>query len=148
MARYSGEPRNRMFVKGYELLSVGKTMGKNIVKNISKTLSGKYSQKPFDHAKLFATDVPKASSKRVIKKTAGATGDQTGNKTANKISKVSKNSQQNNLETVTNENDKEITKEKCISPEERQEIIDEQRLKQHNNGISKNHKSFKKFTAK
>ena len=71
MARYSGEPRNRMFVKGYELLSVGKTMGKNIVKNISKTLSGKYSQKPFDHAKLFATDVPKASSKRVIKKTAG-----------------------------------------------------------------------------
>ena len=79
---------------------------------------------------------------------AGATGDLTGNKTPNKISKVSKNSQQNNLETVTNENDKEITKEKCISPEERQEIIDEQRLKQHNNGISKNRKSFKKFTAK
>ena len=91
-------------------------------------MSGKYSQKPFDHAKLFATDVLKASSKRVIKMTAGATGDLTGNKT-NKISKVSKNSQQNNLETVTNENDKEITKEKCISPEERQEIIDEQRLK-------------------
>ena len=89
-------------------------------------MSGKYSQKPFDHAKLFATDVLKASSKRVIKMT---TGDLTGNKTANKISKVSKNSQQNNLETVTNENDKEITKEKCISPEERQEIIDEQRLK-------------------
>ena len=92
-------------------------------------MSGKYSQKPFDHAKLFATDVLKASSKRVIKMTAGATGDLTGNKTPNKISKVSKNSQQNNLETVTNENDKEITKEKRISPEERQEIIDEQRLK-------------------
>ena len=32
MARYSGEPRNRMFVKGYELLSVGKTMGKILLK--------------------------------------------------------------------------------------------------------------------
>ena len=32
MARYSGEPRNRMFVKGYELLSVGKAMGKILLK--------------------------------------------------------------------------------------------------------------------
>ena len=35
----------------------------------------------------------------------------------NKITKVSKNSQQNNLETVTNENEKEITKERYMSPE-------------------------------
>ena len=41
-----------------------------------------------------------------------------------KITKVSKNSQQNNSETVTNENDKEIPKERYISPEERQKIID------------------------
>ena len=41
--------------------------------------------------------------------------------------KVSKNSQQNNSETVTNEHDKELSKEK--SPEERQEIIDELRLR-------------------
>ena len=34
-----------------------------------------------------------------------------------KITKVSKNSQQNNSKTVTNENDKEM-------PEERQKIID------------------------
>ena len=44
------------------------------------------------------------------------------------ITKVSKNSQQNNSETVTNENDKEIPKgipkERYISPEERQKIID------------------------
>ena len=50
------------------------------------------------------------------------------NKIANKITKVSKNSQQNNSETVTNENDKEIPKGRCISSEERQEIIDELRL--------------------
>ena len=37
--------------------------------------------------------------------------------------------QQNNSETVTNENDKEIPKERCMSPEERQEISDELRLK-------------------
>ena len=43
--------------------------------------------------------------------------------------KVSKNLQQNNLETGTNENDKEIPKEIYISPEEKQEIIDELRLK-------------------
>ena len=45
-------------------------------------------------------------------------------KTANIITKVSKNSQQNNSETVTNENDKEIPKEIYILPEERQKIID------------------------
>ena len=38
--------------------------------------------------------------------------------------KVSKNSQQNNSETVTNENDKKIPKQRYISPEKRQKIID------------------------
>ena len=33
-----------------------------------------------------------------------------------KITKVFKNSQQNNSETVTNENDKKIPKERYISP--------------------------------
>ena len=36
-----------------------------------------------------------------------------------KITRVSKNSKQNNSETVTNENDKEIPKERYISSEER-----------------------------
>ena len=43
--------------------------------------------------------------------------------------KVSKNS-----EIVTNENNKEILKEKYISPEERQKIIDEMRLIYNNQG--------------
>ena len=42
-----------------------------------------------------------------------------GSKIANKIRKVSKN-----LETVTNENDKEILTERYMSSEKRQEIID------------------------
>ena len=37
---------------------------------------------------------------------------------------MSKNWEQNNLETITNENDKEMSKERYISPEERQKIID------------------------
>ena len=37
-----------------------------------------------------------------------------------KVTKVSKN-----LETVTNENDNEIPKERYMSPEKRQEVIDD-----------------------
>ena len=67
-------------------------------------------------------------------KTAETTGDLIGNKITDavlsdtlatraksyhgKITKVSKNSQQDKSETVTNENDKEIPKERYISPEE------------------------------
>ena len=43
---------------------------------------------------------------------------------------------------------KKKSKEKFICPKERKEIIDELRLKKYNNGISKNNRSFKKFTQK
>ena len=98
---------------------------------------GKYSQKCLDHAKQSAADAFKTASKRAIQKTAEATGDLIGNKTADvvansyndKIIEVSKNSQPNNSEAVTNENDEQIPKERYISPEKRQEIIDDLRLK-------------------
>ena len=48
-----------------------------------------------------------------------------GNKIANRITIVTRNSQENNLEAVTNEYDKEIPKERYVYPEERQEIMDE-----------------------
>ena len=99
-------------------------MGKNIAKNISKTLNSEYSQKLLDQAKQSATDAIKTSSKRVIQKTAGATGDLIENKIANRITKVSKYS-----ETVTNEDDKEIPKERHVSLEERQNVTDELGLK-------------------
>ena len=41
-------------------------MGKYIGKNITKNLSSKYNQKTLDHAKQFATDALKTSSKRAI----------------------------------------------------------------------------------
>ena len=40
-----------------------------------------------------------------------------------RITKILKNSQQNNLEKITNEYNKEIPKERHISPEERQKIL-------------------------
>ena len=56
-----------------------------------------------------------------------------GKKIADKITKDSKTSPQNNLETVTNEEENialvsEIPREKYISPEKRQKIIDDARL--------------------
>ena len=60
----------------------------------------------------------KISSKRVTQKKPGATDDLIGNKIVYRTTKVSKNAQQNNSETVTNENDKEIPKERYLSPEE------------------------------
>ena len=52
-----------------------------------------------------------------------------GNKVSNKITKVLKNSKQINSETVTNEYDKEIPKEKYVYPKERQKVIDKIRIK-------------------
>ena len=57
------------------------------------------------HAKQSATDTQKTASKRAIQKTTQATGDLTGYKIANKITKASKTSSHNNLETVTNKYD-------------------------------------------
>ena len=120
MARYSIQPRDRIFVKGYRFSSFAKNMGKNIGTNISKNLSGKCSQKPLlNHAKISATNALETSSKRVIQKIAEVTGDLIDKKIANKILAGSKNSQENNSETVTNENDKEILKQTYISPGER-----------------------------
>ena len=87
-------------------------------KNIGK-VSVKYNQKLLGNAKKSATDSLKASLKRIIQKIAEATSDLIGYKITDRIIKVSRNSQQNNSETVTNEHDKEIFKEKYVSPEER-----------------------------
>ena len=62
--------------------------------------------------------------KQQCKKTAEATGNLIGNKIADKIASVSKkksNNDNNNVELAT-------SKKRYISPEERQQIIDELRL--------------------
>ena len=54
--RYSIEPRERRYVKGYGFLS--------FTKNIGRNLSNKYGQKLIDSAKKSATDALKFASKR------------------------------------------------------------------------------------
>ena len=109
----------------------------SFAKNTAKNLSNKYSQKRFDTAKRSTTDAVKTASKRAIQKTVEAVGDLIGNKIADKItgraspkdvsiSKKPVKELPNNDET---EEDIEMTthKKRYISPEERQQIIDELR---------------------
>ena len=70
-----------------------------------------------------------------------------GNKIADKSSKVLKTFWQNNLEIVKIEYDKEIHKERHISPEERLKIIDALRLIwQYYNVLSVNNKFVTQYT--
>ena len=121
--RYSMELRDKIYVKGYGFLPFNKNMGRN--------LSNKYGQELLDSSTKSTTDAIKTASKRVIKKTAEATGNLIYNKIADKITSISnkKSTKEmpNNGET---EEDVEITthKKRYLSPEERQQIIDELRL--------------------
>ena len=118
--RYSLEPRDRVYVKKYGFMSFARSM------------SNKYGKKLIDTAKKFATDAKKTASKRAIQKTAEATGDLVSNQIANKITSVSKKST-TKLPTIDEVEELTTHKKSYISPEERQEIIDELRL------ISKNY---------
>ena len=114
--RYSIEPKNRVYVKGYGFLS--------FAENMRKHLNNKYSQKPLDSAKKSTTDAIKTTSKRAIQKTAEATGDLIGNKTADKITSVSKKSNKKFNKELPNDEIKvdverdTTTKKRYISPEE------------------------------
>ena len=101
--RYSIEPRERRYVKGYGFLS------------FARNFSDKYSKSLMDKG----IDLSKTFSKTAGKKTAKATADLIGNKIAEKI--IAK---PHNEDEVNNE----IPKERYISPKERQKIIDELKL--------------------
>ena len=89
-------------------------------------MSNKYGQKLADTTKTSATDAIKTASKRAVQKTAEATGDLVGNKIADKITSASKKSLDEKISST--EVNKEIPKERHISPKERQQIIDGLRL--------------------
>ena len=126
--RYSIEPRDRIYVKGYGFLSFAKNMGTHATK-VAKNLSNICGQKLLDSAKKSTTDTIKTTSKRAIQKTAEATGDLIGNKIPDKLTSVSKKSTKElpNDETELDV-ERATPKKRYISPEERQQIIDELRL--------------------
>ena len=107
--RYSIEPRERRFVKGYGFMS--------FARNFSDKYSKSLMNKGIDVSKTFA----KTASKKILKETAKATGDLIGNKIVNKITSASKRSK-------SDEVNNEIPKERYISPNKRQKIISELKL--------------------
>ena len=111
---YSIEPRDTRYVKLHLLLGI-----------LTKNISNKCSQKLVDSAKKSETDAIETASKTAIQKSAEETGDLIGNKIADKITSSSKKSHK---EFPSNGANNEIPKEKYISPQERQQIIDELRL--------------------
>ena len=84
-------------------------------------------KKLVDTAKKSTADAIKTASKRAIQKTTEATGDLVGNKIADKITSVSKKSTKK-LPTIDEDVELTTHKKRNISPEERQQIIDELRL--------------------
>ena len=120
--RYSIEARGKIYIKEYGFLS--------FAKNIGKILSNIYGEKLLDSAKKSTTDAIQTASKRAIQKTAEATGDLIGNKIADKITSVSKKKSNNNNDADADDDDVKLAthKKRHISPEERQQIIDELRL--------------------
>ena len=122
--RYSIEPRERRYVKGYGFFSFARNLATHTTK-VVKNLNNKYGQKFADSAKKPATDALKIASKRAIQKTAETTGDLVGNIIANKIMSISKKpTNEPHSDDVSNE----IPKERYISAQKRQKVIDELRL--------------------
>ena len=101
--RYSIEPRERRYVKGYGFMS------------FARNFNDKYSKSLMDLSKTFA----KTAGKKILKETAKATGDLIGNKIADKITE-----KPHSKDEVNNR----IPKERYISPKERQNIVDELKL--------------------
>ena len=106
--RYSIEPGDRIYAKGYRFLSFAKNMG--------KSLSNKYGQKLLDSAKKSTADAIKTASIKAIQKNpAESIDDLIGNKIADKITnKKSTKELHNNDET---EEDAEISthkKDMCL----------------------------------
>ena len=95
-----------------------------------KNLSNKYSQKRLNSTKKL--DTIKTASKKAIQKTAHATGDLIANKITDKITSVSaelpSKKKKNTTENNNTNNDTEVPRERYISSEKRQQIIDELKL--------------------
>ena len=104
--RYSIEPKFRKYVKGYGFLSFAKKSG------------NKYGKKLMDTTTKTGIDAARTTSKRIVQKTAEATGDLIGNKIDDKITSIDK----------TKEKETKKTEEIYISPEKRQQVIDDLRL--------------------
>ena len=99
--RYSFEPRERRYIKGYGFLSFARNFGNKYGKRLMNTaiktgtnFNSKCSKKLTDTAIKTGKDFATIASKKIVRKSAEATGDLIGNNIADKITaKPSKKSQ-------------------------------------------------------
>ena len=90
--RYSIEPRERRYIKGYGFLSFARNFsnkyGKKLMNTAIKTgtnFNSKYDKKLTDTTIKTAKDFATIAGKKIVHKSAEATGDLIGNKIADKI---------------------------------------------------------------
>ena len=95
--RYSTEPRERRFVKGYSFLSFARNVsnkyGKKLMNTAIKTgtnFNSKYDKKLTDTAIKTGKDFATIAGKKIVYKSAEATGDLIDNKIADKITSAPK----------------------------------------------------------
>ena len=100
----------------------------SFAKNMGKSLSNEYGKKLIDSAKKSTTDGIKTASKMVTHKTTKATSDLIGNKIAEKITELHSKKSNNNNNNSNEDVELPTHKKRYISPEERQQTINELRL--------------------
>ena len=148
--RHSLEPEYRKYVKGYGFLSFARNFGDKYGKKLMNTaiktgtnFNSKYGKKLTDTAIKASKDLAKIAGKKIIYKLAEATGDLVGNKIADKINSMGRSkelraealgpavgsaikprSKKRKDETSIMEETQEI----YISPEKREQIINDIKL--------------------
>ena len=108
--RYSIEQKYGTYVNGCGFLSFAKIFG------------NKYGKKLMDTARKTETDAAKTVSKKEVQKTAEATGDLVGNKITDQINSVRK------IKSKEKEDERNKKQEIYITPEKRQQVVDDLRL--------------------
>ena len=86
---------------------------------LQKKFGDKYGKNLMDTGKKQETNFAKTAGKKIVEKSAEATGDLIGNKIADKITSMSKS------KNKEKENEINEVEEIYISPEKRQQIIDD-----------------------
>ena len=104
--RYSIEPRERRYVKGYGFMSFARNFGNKYGKKLMNTaiktgtnFNSKYGKRLTDTAIKTGKDFATIADKKIVHKTAEATGDLIGNKIADKITSASKKSHNEEIQS-------------------------------------------------
>ena len=126
--RYSIEPRERRYIKGYGFLSFARNFGNKYGKKLMNTaikasanFKSKYGKKLTDNAIKTCKDFAMTAGKKIVLKSAEATGDLIGNKIADKIISVSKKPHDEEIQSTEVNN--EIPKERYISPKKGNKLL-------------------------